>query len=801
MNKSIIKDKARLLSSLKSLPLFSSIAFCAALLLAACSSEEAGVTPEPPGKGESEEVTLQIKFPSEGTPSSKALTDANEKMISTLRVFVFAEAGGSRSADKFLYEVPSGTLVKVADSIWSADITLQKIADKQRIVLVANPHASATLPTPTAGMTTVADMFNNITYAASLWHATSTGSYPVFPMWGQMKEGAVFNTGTPPSEININMFRTLARVDVGVDMDNQSSLANDFKIEKVHVYAKPASYLTPHSDYMQSATGIDTEIFTNPRPAAGDIAVYAYAVASPYKEITNTIYIPESDASTTTTPQTYLVVEAKWKGKTGFYRIDFAKADANGTAFIPVIRNHAYRINITNVKTDGYGTLDEAKNAKPDLIGKDLTVEGVNDNINEIVYNETDWLGVSASEILFDWDKMLVGNITQATKNEYDLSVCTSYGSWKATKEGTDSWFEIVGSTGGTQTPEVPFLLKIRVKEDNHTGKERQGKITLRAGMLSLTLTVRQSGGANSHLVRFTSGSSASVTIPVAFAREALGGTLDLTDVHARVLWREFKEGSTSVAFTAELGGSSGKETITVNATTTATSYNTGNAVVALVKGNGIGWVGSGKSEEILWSWHIWSMSDVTDQDRDFHKHGYLKFMSNVLGGHTGYKGMFYQWGRKDPFPEYPNLASPRRVVIEPFTVANTEAYVIQHPTTFYTGTQWLTGGVPATRWTAPTGGSLTKATYTDPCPTGWRVPVDSEKPEWNDSLADYHFSGSLSGSDGTWDGSTHRLWIAAFGATWDTSGSGNTPASPAPGTNTTPGHNIRCIKDIKLVR
>ncbi|WP_280744449.1 MULTISPECIES: BACON domain-containing protein, partial [unclassified Parabacteroides] len=681
-------------------------------------------------------------------------------------------------------------------------LSIQKTADKQRLVLVANLPESVTL-SPTA-TTTVADLFNDISFDASLWQTASTGSYPRFPMWGQMKQGYDFSATSAPTEINVNMFRTMAKVDVGVDMgDASSTLAAAFKIKEVSVYAKPASYLTPHGNYM-TGTGIDQDVFTEPRPVSGAIASHTYAVASPYKEILRTIYIPESEASTSSVPQTYLIIKGEWtsgewNGKTGYYRVDFA----DGSSFIPIVRNHAYRINITKVNTAGYASETEAESAAPDITGKDLVVEGMNDNINDIVYNETDWLGVNVSSVLFDWDKMLVGNAMASTadKNKFALQLYTTYGSWTATLEGSPSWLKITPASG-TQTPDVLSGFEIEVLSENLTGTERQATITLRSGMLSMPITVRQSGGANSHLIRFATGASAEIRIPVSFALKALGDnpaspTTDLSKATARVLWYETKE-STPVTFTAEL--SLDKKYITVTAASNGTQFN-GNAVIALMDGSGIGWVGSDNPANVLWSWHVWSMkgSGTTDPDVDinFHNPNKDRLMRTVLGKYgTAQKGMFYQWGRKDPFPQYTTGVAPRSIVIDAAGSNNTETYVRQNPTVFYTGSHWLTSAVPA-RWTA---GS--KAEYNDPCPTGWRVPAGTDNYEWTLPVAISHFqNGILDGStDGAWASSGHYLWITSGTNYPYWTATGNT-VTAAMSTNTTTGANIRCVKDIKLVK
>lgn len=771
------------------------MALCAML---SCSSEDPVAPDVPTGPEEGDtKLSLNITFPSEGTLTSRALTDTDEKNIKNLRIFVFAGSGTDQTAGKLLYEVESVPVPTGTGDIKTTTVTMRKMSQKQRLVLVANMPSdiSATIPTSGQEGKSLSELFTGKDFSASSWRKNSlSSSDPGFPMWGQMKDSITINEST--GAITVNMFRAMARVDVGVDMDNTTSaLAGDFKINEVYVCnAADKGYLTPHSDYMKES-GIDAVIISKPQPHASRHAEQVYTISG-QRTLMGAIYIPESDVKDSPSGNTpaFLVVKATYKGQADcYYRIDFA----NSGSFIPVARNHAYRINITNVKSYGYGSLADAKDAEPSIIGKDLIVEDVNSEINEIAYNDTDMFGISASEVLFDWDKMLVGNIleTGATKEQYELRLYTTYASWTATIDGSPSWFRLVNGsemTSVTKNPAAGTLssLIIRVKEENLTGTEREGGITLKSGLLTLTVKIRQSGGANSHLIRFEAGAtSAQIKLPVPFAREALGGGA-ISPTAARVLWYETKE-SAPVTFAATLSGNY----VTVTATSNGTQFN-GNAVIALVQGSGIGWVGSDTPMETIWSWHVWTMAGSTDMDTKYHDPNRSRLMGSVLGKYTANKGLFYQWGRKDPFPQHTTDVSPRVVAVEATTTDNTAAYVIQNPTVFYTGTHWLTGTVPATRWTA---GS--KAEYNDPCPTGWRVPEDNDKYEWNlpATISDFQ-NGLLSGTTGSWASSSHYLWITPGTAysCWTASGTTVTAANI---TSSTPGANIRCIKDIKLVK
>lgn len=124
-----------------------------------------------------------------------------------------------------------------------------------------------------------------------------------------------------------------------------------------------------------------------------------------------------------------------------------------------------------------------------------------------------------------------------------------------------------------------------------------------------------------------------------------------------------------------------------------------GNAVLAAKNADG----------SILWSWHIWFTDEPTEQI--YPSAGIL--MDRNLGatsstGESGdVKGLFYQWGRKDPFLEQTEKMMYSDEV-------GTIAYTIQNPTVFIIHLNENNFG--DTRW-------LSTKTIYDPCPIGWRVP------------------------------------------------------------------------------
>lgn len=176
---------------------------------------------------------------------------------------------------------------------------------------------------------------------------------------------------------------------------------------------------------------------------------------------------------------------------------------------------------------------------------------------------------------------------------------------------------------------------------------------------------------------------------------------------------------------------------------TTNSSNFMGNAVIALKVGS-----------YIAWSWHIWVANyDPTDTDSQVVSNGYT-FMDRNLGasyvdkGVVGSKGLLYQWGRKDPFPNSstttgeeekeiydidnnPPVAISKVDVSTLALVANNHIQSsIYNPNVFYytsaTNGDWYTDDRAYKNDNLWDDENNLKAPY-DPCPPGWRMPRTSD--------------------------------------------------------------------------
>ena len=182
-----------------------------------------------------------------------------------------------------------------------------------------------------------------------------------------------------------------------------------------------------------------------------------------------------------------------------------------------------------------------------------------------------------------------------------------------------------------------------------------------------------------------------------------------------------------------------------------------GNALVGVKDADG----------EIVWSYHLWITS--SDPRPDFNAGAktlvytdtttnvtyemmdrYLGAVSNKPGSDAS-NGLFYQWGRKDPFAasNYENAlkdvydidGNVVERIVTPVEQSDNIETAIKNPTTHYSGVgggnySWISsnkGELPATKIADLWGGVSGTQTVYDPCPAGWRVAPSEAWKFYND--------------------------------------------------------------------
>ena len=240
----------------------------------------------------------------------------------------------------------------------------------------------------------------------------------------------------------------------------------------------------------------------------------------------------------------------------------------------------------------------------------------------------------------------------------------------------------------------------------------------------SLSINLSENGTANSYIVPFAGTFSFKANVK-GNSTEVLEGT----PVTAAVLWESF--GTDELPEVGDLISS--------------VSYVNGNIVFKtpdVVKNGNASIAVKDAMGKILWSWHIWICKGYNpiDYEQVYNNDAGIMMDRNLgatsaASGDVGALGLFYQWGRKDPFLGAASVTSNVSAAstikwpdaVQSKSSSGTILYATEHPTTFITINSnndwyyygdWHTG---ETRWQS-------EKTLYDPCPVGWRVPDGGER-------------------------------------------------------------------------
>ena len=254
-----------------------------------------------------------------------------------------------------------------------------------------------------------------------------------------------------------------------------------------------------------------------------------------------------------------------------------------------------------------------------------------------------------------------------------------------------------------------------------------------------------------------------------------------------------------------------------------------GNAIIDMRVG------GSSATDPIYWSFHIW----VTDYNpyeaagQKLYNATKTVFMDRNLGAlsnvHTNdgeARGLYYQFGRKDPFPRGNNWtdAFAAGLTVSPGTLSPVLTLrplaaipaSIKNPRTFYTTPTWPLAVENSNLWSTAGG----HKTAFDPCPEGWRIPKQenpssspwqgltnsllaynsAEIGRYHSGAGYYPLSGYISSSSITGTGTTAYYWssgpITATTATGLYITNGTAVSTSPSGMNMAYGASVRCIVD-----
>ncbi|MCD8081276.1 MAG: fimbrial protein [Bacteroides sp.] len=416
-----------------------------------------------PAEGGAVVVSVRVKVPARYSTPTRAVA---EGAVSSVDILVFED---TESGYRYASSVSGYSLVSTGEDTYEFRARIVATAEPLKLYLVANTSNIAQA-------LTVGDTEDQVKEAI-VREFTSDGFDHTLPMFAEQEFPAGLTTHT---EIDVMLVRSVARVDV-------LNTASAFTLRTVYVYRANDRYqVIP--DQMQDDRVTAPSI---PAGARRDVHMGPFAVTN--NQFAEQLYLPESPAVSPATEQltaTAVVVGGRFGDDTQdtYYRMDFIP-DEDPELFGQILRNHRYIFTITSVEGSGWSTPDEAANNNSSQI--EAGIKAWDENTLYMVYDASNHFGVSSRVIQVPAPVGEEGSIL------VDTSLDTYLLYWIDAQGNVDS--SIAPITLGESFTSADGLFTVGISADgtritataNSTGSN-EGYLLVRAGRLSVTLTIRQ---------------------------------------------------------------------------------------------------------------------------------------------------------------------------------------------------------------------------------------------------------------------------------------------------------------------
>lgn len=427
------------------------------LVLSSCSdslNEDGGSAPSDGSRLEDGGITLTITLPDF---SKEELTRAGDTGLKSLNVVAYDDKGVFLSNQSVsAYELVSGT-----DNTYKVKVPVTEKATK--IHLVAN-----------AGSLTDEQCQNGLDKAAV--NGPISMENPL--CWGKISVSALM--GTNPS---ITLLRQFGKVSVQGPATNSSSefveKKEAFTVEGYKLYKAAGSGTIAPAEENWNASTWEVTAPTLPSGVSYDNTSGEFT--------TGNIAFYESE---TKAGQAFLIIKGKYKGVTGYYKVAFY-GDTNSETFVNLLRNHAYTVKITHVNTNGWPT--EAEAIKDPYPENRMRVDVKDDNplVTDMIACKDYHLGVS-DQVSGAWDEENINaTVVTTIKNGETPTFSTSDGWIK--KDVTINKTGTVPD-GPNSTTGKKYEISIAVEKNEYSEEPRTGKVIVKSGDLTRTITVTQKG-------------------------------------------------------------------------------------------------------------------------------------------------------------------------------------------------------------------------------------------------------------------------------------------------------------------
>ena len=272
----------------------------------------------------------------------------------------------------------------------------------------------------------------------------------------------------------ISLLRQFAKVNVKYEKTTSSDFNDDntFELESFQLYdAADKGTIAPKDfDYNAAAVNVPAD--------AGKANSGWQTGETPFYE--------------TAAGQAYLIVKGKYNRVESYYKVSFL-TDKDMTKPMALLRNHAYTVTIKHVNTYGWPTVDGAI-ADPYPENR-MMVDVKDDNplVNDMIACKDYHLGVS-DQVSGAWDdENIIATVVTTIKNGETPTFSTS-DDWIKKDVTINKTSTVTDTDGSNSTTGKKYEISIAVEKNKYSEEPRTGKVIVKSGDLTRTITVTQKG-------------------------------------------------------------------------------------------------------------------------------------------------------------------------------------------------------------------------------------------------------------------------------------------------------------------
>lgn len=272
----------------------------------------------------------------------------------------------------------------------------------------------------------------------------------------------------------ISLLRQFAKVNVKYEKTTSSDFNDDntFELESFQVYEAADKGTIAPKDFNYNAAAVnvpDDASKANSGWQTGETPFYETAAG-----------------------QAYLIVKGKYNRVESFYKVSFL-TDNDMTKPMALLRNHAYTVTIKHVNTYGWPTVDGAI-ADPYPENR-MMVDVKDDNplVNDMIACKDYHLGVSDQVSGAGDNENIIATVVTTIKNGETPTFSTS-DDWIKKDVTINKTSTVTDTDGSNSTTGKKYEISIAVEKNEYSEEPRTGKVIVKSGDLTRTITVTQKG-------------------------------------------------------------------------------------------------------------------------------------------------------------------------------------------------------------------------------------------------------------------------------------------------------------------